>query len=171
MLNNTKVLAIDPSFTATGWALVKNDKILAKGVFKLDKEKTKLVTSSNVIRQQDYFAFITGLLMEHRPNLVVCEYPHGAQDAKAAWSFAVTTTAIISACLAKQVPYKFCLESQSKKCVLGHSKHTSKEEMRGRILDIYGKNGYIEDKAKYKAEAVADALAVYTYFKLNEKGI
>jgi len=171
-----QVLALDPSFTATGWVIMDKDehRIIKSGVFAMPKMpfNPRHLTSLKIYQQNMYYSMLSDVLDANKYiKEIYSEYPHGAKESKAANSFAVTTSTIIGLARSRNIPLEFCLESQSKICVLHHAKNTSKEEMRGAILAIYEKNGYIEDKAKYKAEAIADALAVYTYFRYNKKGL
>ena len=169
MIDKTKTyLALDPSFTATGWVLLHNGKVFKHGCHKLTKNEGISITEAKHLKQLQYAIFLSGLLNSYKPDVVFSEYPHGGQDANSAWSFGVTTSIITALCYAHNIPCKFVIESHVKKCLFGRSKNVEKVETRKKILALYAENGYIEDKAKYKAEAVADALAVYTYFTLNE---
>lgn len=168
-----QVLALDPSFSATGWAVVDKDehKILKSGVFKIEQIpfKPRHLTTMKIYQQNFYFSELENLFNAN-PYIkeVYCEYPHGGQNHRAAHSFAVVTSIIIALCRSRDIKLEFCLESQAKVCLLGKAKGVTKDETRAAILAIYAKNGYIEDKAKFRAEAIADAMSVYTYFKQNK---
>lgn len=164
------VLTIDPSFSATGWALVNGVTVVDSGCFRLPKVSAKSKTAEKIGKQKEYLSQIYALFGT-TPSMVYCEYPHGGQDLNAAWSFAVTTGAVIAAARHFNVPVYFCLESQAKKALLGRSKNVIKAETRQKIVAYFGKYGYIEDKRKYVAEAVADALAVYLYFYVGNKAL
>lgn len=166
-----KSLSIDPSITATGWVLIKESnntyKLLDSGVEKVGvcgKSKT-----DNKFQKQRYYSFfIYELLKKNQPDVVYVEYPHGSQSYTAAWALSMCTSIITSMCISLSILCYPVLESRVKKCVHGKSKNVSKEMTREKMIDFYKKIGYIESQFKYKAEAIADALAVYTYFRFNK---
>lgn len=159
------ILSCDPSTTVFGYAILDGMSVLTSGAFKV--QTTMKGTSAWRDKQQKLAENLCSIIDEAGITEIQSEFPHGSKSAMAAWSLSMVTSVITGVAVARNIPVKFCLEGQAKKCLLGRATNVEKIHTRRKIVDIYGKYGYIEAKHKYIAEAVADALSVHNFFRYN----
>lgn len=160
------ILTNDPSLTAWGWAVIKNDRIIDSGCIKTSPEhkKQRIRKSDDTTRRiSDINAVLLGVIQKHKVNYILSEAPHGSQNASAATMIGIAAgiTQTISDCL--KIGIEYFSEQDSKKTVLG-KKAATKNEMVEAISKLYPQrkitNRFVTD-IKFRDEAVADAIAVY----------
>lgn len=152
-------LYIDPSLSATGYAIFYGNKIKKVGCIKTESEWKMRKTSKGVdrLRRLTYInSIIVDIMQRYNISFVASELPHGSQSAAAAVSLGLITGNIKGICDALDIPIEWYGEWMSKKAVLGKFEGT-KEEMIKSIDAIYNVHW---QKAKYKNEAIADAIAI-----------
>lgn len=158
-----RLLAIDPSLTATGFAILDltGDR---ENVLALDFVATKPDTKSRHVYQADKDGArvddiadkLLALIDQYRPDLVASEAPAGSQHANSAKALALAYGAIRGALRARGVTPLMVQAHHAKKAATG-DKAASKEAVIGAmqtrfVVQLAG--------SKAKREALADALSV-----------
>jgi Holliday junction resolvasome RuvABC endonuclease subunit len=154
------VLTNDPSLTAWGYCVMKNDIVLECGCIKTAPEhkKKRIRKSDDTVRRiSEINKILLGLIKRHEVDFILSEAPHGSQNASAAMMVGIVAGMIQTISDTLEIPVEWYSEMDSKKFVLG-KKSAVKVEMINAIKKLYDvpwKN------IKYHDEAVADAIAVY----------
>lgn len=160
------ILACDPSFTAWGYAVVWDEKVLSTGCIKTSPEAKKRRIregDDRVRRTQEIVLELLKVIKESKVNLILSELPHGSQNAKAAVMIGIVVGIIQALSDALEIPVEWYSENDAKKAVLGRIT-ASKAEMIEAIDDIYELPW---QDIKYIDEAVADAMAIYHTARIN----
>lgn len=154
------VLTNDPSFTAWGWAIVQNHKIIAQGCIKTAPEaKMKRIRKGDdrTRRTSEIVHVLIDLISKYNVKLILSELPHGSQNAAAAVMIGIVTGIVQTLSDVYGIALEWYSEADSKKCVLG-KKSATKEEMIKAISKLYEVQW---TNIGFRDEAVADAIAVY----------
>jgi Holliday junction resolvasome RuvABC endonuclease subunit len=157
-----KVLALDPSLTATGWIVYDTHEhnIDAVGCYKVSVPRVQ-ATKRTMLQQANYSEWLSNLVDENGIEMVFSEFPHGSQSSSAAWAMSMVSSVITAVCVCKDIPLSFFLESQAKKYLHGRSKQVTKEQTIQKVFDIYPKIMYLPGmNVQYKREAISDAAAI-----------
>lgn len=156
------ILTNDPSMRAWGWAILTcKGKVLASGCIKTEpghKKKRIRVSDDTTSRAGEITRKLIELVKKYNVRLILSEAPHGSQNAKAAVMIGLVTgiTVALSECL--NIPIEYYSEQDAKKAVL-NKRAATKDEMVHAIEKLY--DTVCWKNAKYKDEAIADALAVH----------
>ena len=164
------MLALDPSLTGFGWAVIKQNKILDTGCVKTMPEfkKRKIHKATDRMRRVHIINRILKRTIEkYNVNYIVTELPHGSQSAIAAISLGMVSS--MPQTIADFLGFKIehYSEGESKKALLGKRSAEKIETIDAvdKLFDVKWTG------IKYKDEAVADALSVYYAALKNEKNI
>jgi len=154
------ILACDPSFTAWGYAVLRNKDILEHGCIKTKTEgKKRRIRKSDETSQRisELVNRLKDVIEMHGVNYIVSEAPHGSQSAVAAVMMGAVVGLLQSMAICLDIPIEWYSEGDAKKAVLGKIS-ASKEEM----IKAINKRYDVEwTKVGYRNEAVADALAIH----------
>lgn len=163
--NTPVILTNDPSITAWGWVVVKNDVILAAGCIKTIPEHAKMrirKSDDRTRRVSEIARQLHSIIQEYGVNYILSELPHGSQNAQAATMLGVVVGILQTMADVLSFPIEWFSEADSKKEALG-KKAGSKNEMIERMCVLYN----IPVKGvKYYDEAICDAMAVYNIAKI-----
>lgn len=154
------ILANDPSFTAWGWAVLDNNKVVDKGCIKTSPEnKARRIRKGDdtVRRIHEIATFLSNIIDKHNVRFVISELPHGSQTASAAVMIGAVTGIMQTICTVKNIAIDWYSEADAKKHLLNRRSATKQETINA-IDKLYAVKW---TKIKYKDEAIADALAVY----------
>jgi Holliday junction resolvasome RuvABC endonuclease subunit len=154
------VLTNDPSMTAWGYAVIKNDLILETGCIKTapENKKKRIRKSDDTVRRvSEINKKLIELIDTHKVDFIVSEAPHGSQNASAATMIGMVAGMLQTLADVLKIPIEWYSEMDSKKFVLG-KKAATKTEMVNAITKLYNVPW---KKIKYHDEAVADSIAVY----------
>lgn len=159
-MGNMNILTNDPSFTAWGWAVLVADTILDCGCIKTEPEANKRrirVSDDRYRRTVELVQELLRIIKQYEIKLILCEAPHGSQNAQAAVMIGTVIGIIttLSECLS--IPIEFYSEQDSKKALLSKKSATKEETVKA----INNKYLVKWSHKKYIDEAVADALAVH----------
>lgn len=154
------VLTNDPSFTAWGWCVIKNNMVLECGCVKTAPEntKTRIRKSDDTVRRiSEINKILLGVIRTHGVDFILSEAPHGSQNASAAVMIGIVAGMIQTISDTLEIPVEWYSEMDSKKFVLGKKAAVKSEMIEAikKLYDVPWKN------IKYHDEAVADAIAVY----------
>lgn len=160
------VLAVDPSLTAFGWAVVpvKTPTIVyLSGCIKTKSSDKKLKIrkgDQRIARVQIINKNLLDLIREIDIVLIVAEQPHGSQSAGAAVSLGLMIGILQTLSDSFDLPIEWYSEHEAKKFNLQNHKVTKLEmiEAMSSIFSNWHLPGYGN---KAINEAVADSLAVY----------
>jgi len=159
-MKHLTVLTNDPSMTAWGWCVVKENKVIACGCIKTapDNKKRRIRKSDDTIRRvHDINNELLAIIQKHEVTYMLSEAPHGSQNASAAVMIGMVTGMLRTIADAKDIPIEWYSEMDAKKCVL-NKKAAAKLEMIQAIKKLYQVKW---KNIKYHDEAVADAMAIY----------
>jgi Holliday junction resolvasome RuvABC endonuclease subunit len=163
------VLCLDPSLTAFGWVVVKDDEVLGKGCIKTKPSSKKLnirMGDDRVRRISEINHVLLDAVKKHNVAYIVSEQPHGSQSSSAAVTLGISLALITTMANTLEIGLEWYSEAESKQCALGRTEAT-KQEMVDRMKELY--DGWFQDKDGKKAvnEAVADSLAIHYVAKKN----
>lgn len=154
------VLTNDPSFTAWGYAIIKDSKIIDSGCIKTapENKKSRIRKSDDTVRRiSEINKILLGLIHTHGVDFILSEAPHGSQNASAAVMIGIVAGMVQTISDTLEIPVEWYSEMDSKKFVLGKKAAVKSEMIEAikKLYDVPWKN------IKYHDEAVADAIAVY----------
>lgn len=161
---NFPVLALDPSLTAFGWAIVDDWKIIESGCIKTQPSPKvhKIRKGDDSIRRIQELLNVFQTLFENYPiKYIVSEQPHGSQSASAATSLGMMLSLVESMSKWNNIAVEWYSEQESKRCIL-YKNEATKAEMIKAVRATKYTNWFREGNGKKAInEAVADALAVH----------
>lgn len=154
------VLTNDPSFTAWGYAIIKDSKIIESGCIKTapENKKSRIRKSDDTVRRiSEINKILLELIRRHEVDFILSEAPHGSQNASAAVMIGIVAGMVQTISDTLEIPVEWYSEMDSKKFVLGKKAAVKSEMIEAikKLYDVPWKN------IKYSDEAVADAIAVY----------
>lgn len=130
-----KILGLDPSSTATGWALISPEgpALLEAGTFHLKKKSLD-------DRLIEFRSLLTDLLKKLDPDVVAAESPFiGRLKGNAASALYQIRAVIVLTCMDLGIPLVFYTPKEARKIVLGQGslrKEAVSRAMRSRFGDI-----------------------------------
>lgn len=152
------ILALDPSLSATGWAVFDlKGKLFAKGVIKTNS-KSKLKYVRNAERTRQLAISVSSLIVNHHVTQIYTEVPVGSKSATAVQALALAQGTVMTVATLEKIPIYGCMARTAKK-FLTDDANASKDQMVEAAVTLYPEVGRI--KTKYEKEAVADAVGVY----------
>ena len=161
------ILTNDPSITAWGYAVIRNNEVLSCGCLKTKKSSKKLrirVADDDTNRISEINKILLEIIKRHDVDYILSELQHGSQNAIAAKWVGATTAIIITIADVLGIGMESYSEMDSKKALLG-KKSATKQETIDAIKNLYTvpwKN------IQYADEAIADAMSIYyTALKLS----
>lgn len=175
--NGFNVLAVDPSITAYGWAILSSDsRILDSGCIKTASNHKKLRIrkgDDSISRITEISEVLISAIKTYNIKYIVAELPHGSQSAVAADAIGIVKgiTQAIAVCL--NIGIEWYSEGDSKKALLGKLSGSKMETMyaidklykvpitkgikvgpKGSVVALWSGIAYID-------EAVADSLSIH----------
>lgn len=154
------VLTNDPSITAWGWAVVRGNKVLEAGCIQTSSEqKARRIRKGDdtVRRVSEINIALLGLIQKWDVNYIVSELPHGSQSASAAVMIGICTGVMQTVADCLNIGIEWYSEADNKKAVTGR-RSVSKQDMINAVKGLYNVPW---TAAKFRNEAIADAMAVY----------
>lgn len=158
----SRILALDPSLTAFGWAVMEGQDIVECGCIKT----TPLGRKQHIRKGDDRCRRITEIntvlihmIDKHEIKYIVSEQPHGSQSAVAAIMVGIVLGIIQTIADVKGIGVEWYSEGDCKDNLLGR-RSASKAEGIAAVKRLFR---YRLRGIKYFDEAVCDALAVYYY--------
>lgn len=161
---NFPVLALDPSLTAFGYAVLDGYKVLECGCIKTKPSPKvhKIRKGDDRCRRIQEILNVFFTLFEKYPiKFIISEQPHGSQSASAATSLGIMLGIVETLSVFKGVAVEWYSEQESKRCILYKNEATKAEMIEAVRAKKY--TGWFREGDRKKAinEAVADALAVH----------
>lgn len=165
------ILTNDPSITAWGWAVIKNNKIKAAGCVSTSSEqKARRIRKGDdtVRRISEINQELLNVIAKWNVNYIVSELPHGSQSASAAVMIGLCTGSMQTMADTLATGIEWYSEADAKKAISG-KRSVSKTEMIELVKSMYEDVPW--DRAKFRNEAIADAIAVYHVAKMQSSVI
>jgi Holliday junction resolvasome RuvABC endonuclease subunit len=147
--------------TAWGWAVIKNNKVIACGCIKTapDYKKKRIRKSDDTLRRvSEINSELSRIMFDYNVNYILSEAPHGSQNAQAAVMVGMVAGILQTMADLLSKPIEWFSEMESKKALLG-KKSASKNETIQMIKKLYPETKF--KNVKYFDEAVADAVSIY----------
>jgi Holliday junction resolvasome RuvABC endonuclease subunit len=162
------ILACDPSLTAWGWVIVGQDiRIIDGGCIKTAPSSRKL----RIRKGDDRCRRITKinhalleLIDRYNVGVILSEQPHGSQNAATAVMIGICLGIVQTIADTNDLVFEWYLEGDCKECLLG-KRSAKKEETVRAIQKLYPYTPFVD--IKYIDEAVADAMCVFHFGKVN----
>jgi len=154
------ILCLDPSLTNFGYAIVCKDKVMATGCIstKPTAKKMRIRKSDDRLNRVSEINETLKEAMELYPiKYIVSELPHGSQNAAASIALGLISGSVQGMADFLNIGLEWYSEADCKKALLGKISATKEET----IIAIAKKYEVAWPGAKYKKEAIADALQVY----------
>jgi len=154
------ILTNDPSLTAWGWAVIRNDNVIDGGCIETHPTaKTNRIRKGDdrVRRIHEINIELLRIINANNVNLLISELPHGSQNANAAMMVGITADKVqtIGDCL--NIPVEWYSEADAKKHIIGTKKIT-KDDMIQKIDQLYSIQWL---GSKVRDSGLADAIAIY----------
>ena len=155
------ILTLDPSETATGWAVVEagppgtRERILAYGCIVTAPNRVRATKSHDDIRRCSEIALtLRNLCDEYSPALIIAELPTGSQRATGAKAQGIVLGVLGSLRVTQGIPCEW-VTPQAVKRATAHILNASKAEVQSAVLREWDD---LEFPNKTEREAVCDAL-------------
>ncbi len=169
-MKDLTILTNDPSITAWGWAVIHNGKVKAAGCISTSSEqKARRIRKGDdtVRRVSEINQALLAIIRKWDVNYIVSELPHGSQSASAAVMIGICTGIMQTIADSMNMGIEWYSEADAKKAVAG-KRSVSKTEMIETVKSMYD---ILWDRAKFRNEAIADAMAVYHVAKMQSSVI
>lgn len=154
------ILTNDPSITAWGWAVIRDNKVLAAGCIQTSsQQKARRIRKGDdtVRRVSEINTELLQIIHKYSVNYLLSELPHGSQSASAAVMIGICTGVMQTISDALGIGIEWYSEADAKKAISG-SRSVSKQAMIEAVKKKYDVSWV---SAKFRNEAIADAVAVY----------
>ena len=155
-----KILCLDPSLRAFGYAILQDNEVVTCGCIKTDTgyKKLRIRKGDDRMRRVSEINFkLKELFARHKIAFIVSELPHGSQSAVAAIALGLVSGAVQSMADFLNIGLEWFSEGDAKMNALG-KRSASKGEMINRMSKLYEVPW---TDTKYKDEAIADSLAIH----------
>ena len=175
-MEKVKVLALDPSFRNTGYAVMElgkiKDTISETGVIKTEAraKKSAVRAADQTLEQiQILVTALKELVAKHKPAMLIAELPSsGGKSARAIASMAIAQAVCGALVAYENLPAEWVTPSANKKGLTG-IRNASKDQMQKEVLSRYPslKTKYTHAKGQYKGqlrgefEHIADAIGAF----------
>jgi Holliday junction resolvasome RuvABC endonuclease subunit len=160
-IDEIKILANDPSFTAWGWAVIDmQGSVVDTGCIKTEpmSQKLRIRKGDDMVHRIGEINYqLLKVIAENNIQIILSELPHGSQNAKAAVMIGAVAGIIQTISDCKGLPIDWYSEGDVKKHLL-NKRSVTKDETIKAISEKYEVQW---TGIKYKDEAVADAIAIY----------
>lgn len=171
-VTNITVLSLDPSYNATGWAVLSYDasanritQVVACGWIETRRDKKTPVTFNDIQRIYTIAGALNSLLDEYTPDVVCSEIPLGSQSASAAKSLGIAKGIVTSICCVRGATARYINPLAVKLAVCG-KRNAEKSEVilavEKKLKEVKKLNGRLTRTGKFTKlhEARCDAIAV-----------
>ena len=159
-----RILTNDPSFAAWGYAVIEikdgYTRVIHVGCLKTEPEhkKRRIRKSDDTTRRiGEIGRFLHQLIKKENVTFLLCEAIHGSQNASAAVMMGATAGIMQTVSSILDIPIEWYSEADAKKALSG-KRSLSKQDTIAAIKDLYTVDW---QGAKYKDEAIADAVAIF----------
>jgi len=162
------VLACDPSFTAWGWAILRNHTVIDSGCIKTSPEakKRKIRQGDDRVRRtSEIVQTLMKIVEKYKVDFIVSELPHYSQNAKSAIMIGVVMGILQTMSDVGHIPIEWYSENDAKKALLGRNS-ASKAQVIAAVNQAFETT---LTGPKYVQEAVADSLAIYNVATLQSQ--
>lgn len=163
------ILTNDPSMTAWGYAVIRDNIVIATGCIKTSPEQKRRrirAGDDRCRRISEINNCLLDIIKLYNVNYILSELPHGSQNASAAVMIGMTAGIVQTISDVLKIGIEWYSEEDSKKCVL-KKRSATKTEMVDKIKTLY-KVKWTD--VKYRDEAVADAIAIH-YTACNQSPV
>lgn len=155
-----RILSLDPSLTATGWAVLQNDVVLSVGCIKTETsgKRSRVRKSDDRMRRvSEINKVLCEVIHTNHIQYIVSELPHGSQSAVAAIALGLICGTIQGIADSLDIGLEWFSEGDSKRGLLGKASATKCETIQAvsKYYTVPWTN------VGYRDEAVADAISVY----------
>lgn len=158
------ILACDPSLTGWGWAVINWDgSVVETGMIKTEPlhKKMRIRVGDDFARRiKEIVQVLFTQIKNNNVNYMVCELPHGSQNAAAAKMVGAVPSIMETMSATLDIGLEWYSEADGKKAVLGKSSG-SKDAMVCAVKKLFPEVYFKDKGAKAINEAVADSLACY----------
>jgi crossover junction endodeoxyribonuclease RuvC len=167
-----KILALDPSLRAFGWAVVevtkKGKTLKGCGCIQTDTIKASLKTDSDTARLATIASVLQEVILKYKPELIVFENPVGSKSSRANQALSFVKGLVISAAIFSKLPYYTIRAKTAKKGTTGET-NADKGQVMETVIVEFPEFEVLTDKwSKVKKYAASDAAAVFLGWKLDE---
>jgi Holliday junction resolvasome RuvABC endonuclease subunit len=152
------IMALDPSFTHTGVAILKDGKLIHVECIITKPISGYKITDSNIQRGVIISDTLNRIINEYNVSTIFFEMPTGSQSAKASRGLAHVVGIVQGIISSYKMKWNYCLPMAVKKAY-----GQTKEKVMQRVKAQYP--GFEFPKQKGRFEHIADAIAVYNILK------
>lgn len=160
------IMACDPSLTAFGIVVLRNNLVIDHGVVatKPEAKKRKIREGDDMVRRtRELLQALVRVINKHNVTYIVTELPHGSQNSRGAIMIGIVMGIMESMNTLRNIPVEYYSEADAKKAVVGRISATKKQIIEA-VDELYEVKWQYKPSGKpleYYNEAVADALAIY----------
>lgn len=175
-----KILSLDPSFSATGWAIIgakQKFELIDYGWINTKKYKDIPVTLGDMMRAETIASGIIRLVNAYNITLINSEIPLGSQSANAAKGLGISKGIVATICAVSGIKRMY-INPLKVKMILCGNRYAEKAQIIG-VVENYFDELKSSEKRKSKGgkftlfhEAICDAIAVtLALSKISNGGI
>lgn len=155
------VMACDPSLTGWGYVLLCGNKVIkAECIKTVPEQKKRRIRKGddNVRRIGEIIHVLRAEIEENNVTYLITELPHGSQNAAGAMMIGAVIGIMETLARCYAIGVEWYSENDAKKAAAAGRKITTKADM----IEVMDSKFIVDwPNAKYKKEAIADALAIY----------
>lgn len=155
------ILTLDVGLANCGYAVLRNDEVVACGVIRTKRslKKTVRVADDSASRAASMARELRDIITNYKVKAIVGELPSGgAKSARAMGQMSAATAIVASVASILDIPTEYCTPTDCKLAACG-SRSASKEDVMLAIRERFNNGNF--PKAKAQFEHIADALAAY----------
>lgn len=168
----THILSCDPSMTAWGYSVISwNGNVVDSGCIKTESFAKKLKIRKGDERVQRISILnneLKKVIEQYNINLILSELPHGSQNAAASVMLGITAAIPQTISNFLNIGIEWYSEGDVKKHLFDRQ-NVTKQEMVSKMRHLYPEVNWTG--IKYKDEAIADSLGIYTTAKYQSTAI
>jgi len=160
-----KVLVLDPSLRASGWAVIdeKLNKVVDCGYIKT-KPLGKPVHETDVTTLDEIGTELVRLIKLYKPTQIIFENPVGSRSARSGQALALVKGLVIGISMGAKIPYEWVTAKEAKKA-LTKDRNAEKEDVFKVVCKSF--KGFKTKTKLFNNEkrlAASDAVATYLAF-------
>lgn len=153
-----KILSVDPSLNAFGWAKINSTKLLSVGCIETNSKK------SDTERLVYMVESLLSIISKWKPDLIVAEEPIGSRNNRAAMALSYVRGIVVTLATVKKIQLISVRPDQMKKS-LTKDRFAEKELVMAKVKKRFRNfDTLTEDFTKSQKLAASDAAGVYIWY-------
>lgn len=160
-----KVLSLDPSLRAFGWAIIEKKSIIACGCIITENDKSKLETDSDTSNLEYIASELKTVIKTYKPKEIVFENPIGSRSSRGNQALSFVKGLVVSAAIFSGIKLVSISAKATKKKITG-DQHATKDLIKSDVIKNFPEFEILtKGWSKVRTYAASDAVAVFIGYK------